>query len=316
MKLLIYGGGAVGLGIASCLIKSGHDVTIISRPDTVASLTQKGLERIGIFGKFHAPPGSFHTFSTLAEVAREKFSYILVCTKAHDSEGAAKDLASHQSVLGKEGKIVLLQNGWGGAEQFAGFFDKERVLSARVITGFTRPELHRVEVTVHADAISVGSLFTTDPPNLGALCEAIEEGGIPCTQVNDVEKKLWAKMLYNCALNALGAIFEVPYGVLGDHESTRAIMESVVKEVYAVMEVSGYETHVATPGEYLEIFYGALLPPTADHDSSMLQDIRQKKTTEIDFLNGAVVKLGKQMGVETPVNLTIVRMIKFLEDRP
>lgn len=315
MRVLIYGGGAVGLGIASCIIKSGAEVDIITRPDTARALRERGLERVGIFGAFSADPAAFRCYSTIGDLTETRYDYILVCTKAHDSMEAARNLSSNPSFLEGETKIVLFQNGWGGAEIFSSFFPKERVFNARVITGFVRPEKNRVEVTVHADSIRVGSLFFAPADDIADLCASISGGGIPCELTEEVGRDLWAKMLYNCALNALGAIFEVPYGVLGEWEYTREIMKLIIEEVYLVMDRSGHATHWESPGDYLAVFYEKLLPPTAKHNSSMLQDIRAKKRTEIDFLNGAVVTLGKQVNSPTPVNLTVYNMMKFLETR-
>lgn len=315
MKILIYGGGAVGLGVASCLIKSGQEVDVIASDQTASLLSGEGLAREGIFGTHHAGPGTFRACSSLDDLPGGAYDFVIVSTKAHDSKEAARDLSSHPRLLGDRANIVLFQNGWGGAQLFTAFFPAERVFNARVITGFIRPRKNRVVVTVHADAIRIGNLFADVPSGLDALCEAISAGGIPCSVTPSVGRDLWAKMLYNCALNALGAIFEVPYGVLGAFPHTREVMGRVVEEVFLVMQRAGNETHWESATDYLDAFYGTLLPPTAEHESSMLQDIREGKKTEIDFLNGAVVSLGRDAGVDTPVNLVLWDMVKFLEAR-
>ena len=339
MKALIYGGGAVGLGVASCLISSGAEVEIIGREGTVSALRRDGLERTGIFGSVLLGPSEFGAHSSLDDLLRDgkgggsgigsclgvglesdyecdcKYDYVLVCTKSHGSEKAASDLAHHPEILGDGGKIVLFQNGWGNAEIFNDHFPKDTIYSARVITGFARPEKNVVEVTVHADSIHVGSLFGSDLAPMAPLAELITRGGIPAEVVKDVGKDLWAKMLYNCALNPLGAIFNVPYGVLGLDPSSREIMEAVIEEIFSVMEATGHKTHWSTPKEYKAIFYERLLPPTERHESSTLQDIRAKKPTEIEALSGAVVRLGQEAGVPTPVNWTLYKMVKFMEGR-
>lgn len=315
MRILVYGGGAVGLGVASCLIKTGEDVDIIARADTAALLNEKGLTREGIFGTYNARAGSFGSYSSLKDLPRDPYLFILVTTKAHDSEEAARDLSSHSPIQKSDAKIVLFQNGWGNARAFTEFFPEDRVFNARVITGFVRHGKNRVEVTVHADAIHVGSLFSGDTDELAALCASISQGGIPCELTGQIGRDLWAKMLYNCALNALGTIFAVPYGVLGEFDYTRDVMERIVEEVFLVMRRLGHETHWESPGDYMEVFYEKLLPPTARHEPSMLQDIRMNKKTEIDYLNGAIVTLGKETGCATPVNLVLSNMVKFLETR-
>jgi 2-dehydropantoate 2-reductase len=313
MDILVYGGGAVGLGIGSCLIKSGARVTILAREETRRALSEHGLVREGIFGEHHAPPGTFGVVSGLDECEGDAYDFILVCTKSFDTENAAHDLADHGRLLGENGRVVLFQNGWGNAETMASRIPKEIVYSARVITGFIRPLPHKVVITVHADAIHAGSLFSGSPcEELLPLCEAITNGGIECINVRNVGKDIWAKMLYNCALNPLGAIFSVPYGALALHDESRAIMDSIVREVYSVMQNHGYETLWKTPEEYCAVFYADLVRLTAAHESSMLQDLRAGRRTEIDALNGAVVRLSKNPGQETPVNLTVSRMIGFI----
>lgn len=333
MKALIYGGGAVGLGIASCLILSGAKVDIIAREGTVSALRRGGLERTGIFGSVEVGPERFEAFASLDELLRlggrrlqdgglnldgefgYDCDYVLVCTKSHGSPAAAADLSRHREILGDGGKIVLFQNGWGNAEIFAEHFPKDQIYSARVITGFSRPEKNVVEVTVHADSIHLGSLFASDLAPMAPLAEAITKGGIPAEVVPDVGDDLWAKMLYNCALNPLGAIFGVPYGDLAEVSASREIMAALIGEIFAVMEAAGYRTHWSTPDEYRAVFYERLLPPTARHESSTLQDIRAKKSTEIEALSGAVVRLGEEVGVPTPTNATLYRMVKFMEAR-
>ena len=314
MNILIYGGGAVGLGLGSCLIKAGVAVDILARPDTVSLLREEGLVRSGIFGSFTATPPSFGAYASLDEIASTTYDHVLVCTKAYDSEHAARDLATHPELVGGA-DIVLCQNGWGDAETFCAHFPEKRVYNARVITGFYRPHKNHTQATVHADTVHVGSLFHGNVGGLEPLARAISAGDIPCQVTGAIEKDLWAKMLYNCALNPLGAIFDVTYGILGEWSHTRAIMDRIVDEIYAVMDASSYRTHWDTPGTYLAFFYGTLLPPTASHRSSMLQDIQAKKQTEIDALNGAVIALGHEHGIPVASNAVVYDMVKFLEER-
>lgn len=315
MKTLIYGAGAVGLGLASCLLKAGAEVWIVARRDTVAALRKKGLTRTGIFGRFRAKPEGFKAYQSVNGIEGEQFDFILVCTKSYDSAGAAEDLSRHQGIFSGDTKIVLCQNGWGNAEKFTVHFPKERIYSARVITGFTRHRPNEVEITVHADAIHIGSLFGCDIACMGRLAEAIAEGGIPCVTAGDIEKDLWAKMLYNCALNPLGAILDVPYGVLAQNNWSRELINHIVKECFAVMAAAGFRTHWQSAGEFLKVFYGKLVPDTAGHKSSTLQDIEAGKRTEIDALTGEVLALAKKYGVEAPFNRTIYAIVKFLEVR-
>ena len=313
MNILLFGAGAVGLGLASCLLKAGERIDLVGRGDTVAALQQNGLQRTGLFGDFKAPPDSFGAYASLKELPPTDYHFILVSTKSFDTRAAAEQIASIPFLKNTSTPLVLCQNGWGNAEIFAEHFPQERIKNGRVITGFRRPQKHQVDITVHADAIHLGSLFVDDVSDLAPLSAAIDAGGIPCQVTLTIGKDLWAKMLYNCMLNGLSTIHDVPYGLLGESPHTRELMENIAHEVYAVMTSAGYATHWESAEDYIDTFYKHQLPPTYSHEPSMLQDIRAGKRTEIDALNGAVVALGKQHNVPTPTNTTITRMIQFME---
>ncbi len=314
-RVLIYGGGAVGLGVASCLLKSGVDTTLLARPGTVAALKANGLVRAGIFGEFVAPAGSFAAVETLDSVADKSFDVILVCTKSFDSPNTALDIAAHQQLFGPLTVIILFQNGWGNTEAFTPLFEPSRIFNARVITGFTRPRPNEVIITVHADAIHIGSLFGVDAGPLSPLADAIAAGGIPTALTDSIEKDLWSKMLYNCALNPLGAILDVPYGKLAESLHSRAIMDAIIDETFAVMKAAGYHTHWDRADGFGKIFYSRLVPDTALHRSSTLQDLRAGKRTEIDALTGAVLKLAEGNGQAVPVSRALYEMIRFIETK-
>jgi 2-dehydropantoate 2-reductase len=316
MKILIYGAGAVGLGLASCLLKSQADVCLLARADTITALRQGGLLRTGIFGEVNAKPDLFSAYQWLNDIKNEKFDYILVCTKSFDSAAAAEDLSLHQRLFAQNTKIILCQNGWGNAEKFLIHFPKERIFSARVITGFTRRKPNEVEITVHADAIHIGSLFGCPLDAVEPIAKAIAAGGIECITVNDIEKDLWAKMLYNCALNPLGAILGVPYGSLAENQWSRDLMNRITEEVFRVMLAAGFRTHWQSADDFLKVFYEKLVPDTAGHKSSTLQSIATGRKTEIDALTGQVLLLADKYKIDVPCNLTIFSIIKFLENRP
>ena len=313
MRVLIYGGGAVGLGVASCLLRSDCAVDIVTRRETVDALRAGGLVRTGLFGEVRAEPDTFGACAGLAELENREHDVVLVCTKSFDSAAVARDLAGCGDYANGAARIVLFQNGWSNAEAFTQHFAPERIYSARVITGFHRHQLNEVEITVHADAIHVGSLYGADVPALEALCHAIDAGGIPCETTAEIGKDLWAKMLYNCALNPLGAILRVSYGALAAEATTRSLMSHLIGEVFAVMSAAGYQTHWETVDGFLGAFYDRLVPDTAQHESSMLQDILAGKRTEIDALNGAVIALGKKASVAVPHNWAVYNLIKFVE---
>jgi len=300
--------------MASALLAAGWRVGVVARPATVAALRAGGLRRSGIFGEVTHLPGSFAVAPTAAELLDEfdgPPGHVLVCVKSFDTAVAAGDLAG-KALAGT--RFVLCQNGWGNAEEACRYLPAGSLYSARIITGFRRPELHHVEITVHALTVRIGSLFHPQTGAVAELCEALTQGGLPTEPTATIGRDLWAKLLYNAMLNPLGAILGVPYGVLGEQPGTRAIMESVLREAWAVMIATGHGTHWHGPEAFLEAFYGQQLPTTARHRSSMLQDLEAGRRTEIAALNGAILRLGGG-NIATPVNETLVRMVEALEKK-
>ena len=154
-------------------------------------------------------------------------------------------------------------------------------------------------------------MISSEP--VAIISKMINDSGIPSETTEHLDRFLWAKMLYNCALNPLGAILNVNYGKLMENEYSIRIMNRLIEEIFEVIHASGYETNWDTPEEYQEIFYSKLVPDTYNHKSSTLQDISKRQKTEIDTLNGKVIELGEKYGVDVSVNKTIYNIIKTIE---
>jgi len=316
MRVAVVGAGAVGLALGSCLAAAGERPRFVVRDEEATRLlAREGVRRSGLFGEHHAEASAIALCRSIADLADEPVELILVCCKTHDSQAVAAALGAIWQKLDGKPRIVLCQNGWGNAELFAERLPRDRIYNARVITGFRRAALNHVEVTVHADAIHVGSLFAANLAFIEPLCRAVSQGGIPCEPSRTIAEDLWAKVLYNCLLNPLGALVGVPYGALGERRETRAIMQAVAREVFAVMQGAGFRTHWPSAEAYLETFYAELLPATALHESSMLQDLRAGRRTEIDALSGAVATLAAQHAVPAPVNGALAALIRAAEGR-
>lgn len=316
MKVLIYGAGAVGLGLSSFLLHGDHQVHLVGKEKTILALKKNGLKRLGIFGEASFSPQQLTALPNLAETGTETYDFCLVCTKSFDTENTARQLKENSTLADQSSPIVLCQNGWGNAETFTHFFPNKQIFNARVITGFIRPEPHVVDVTVHAQPVHLGSLFDGDSDSLLELANALSQGGIPSIVTKEIGKDLWAKMLYNCPLNALGAVLQVHYGSLGENENSRAIMNQIVEEAFQVMLGLGFESHWQSAEEYLKYFYAQLLPSTFEHESSMLQDIRAGKNTEIEALNGVLVREGRKLGIDVSCNEVLRNQILFLQNKP
>ena len=142
----------------------------------------------------------------------------------------------------------------------------------------------------------------------------IAASGIGCELTDEVDKYLWAKMLYNCALNPLGTILDVNYGKLTENEYSKEIMDRIIDEIFDVINASEYETFWDNSEEYKKIFYNKLVPDTYEHISSTHQDVKRKIKTEIDSLNGSVIRLAETYGIDVSTNRIIYNLIKSIEN--
>lgn len=311
MRILVFGAGAIGQAAGCLLAADGHDVDLVLRDRFREAISRDGLAVTGIFGDFRVPPDGIGVYASPDALRNRRYEYVLVTVKSYDTGPAADALGmfSDQSFV-----VVSIQNGCGNMERFAERFGAGRTLAARVITGFAIERPGMVRITVHADDVHIGGPAGGETPaSAVTLAGAIAHAGLPCVPTPHVNRDLIAKLLYNSALNPLGAVLGVHYGALGDDPASREIMDGVIGEVFAVIHALGAETHWNTPGEYRDVFYSSQLPATYNHRSSMLQDLEAGKRTEIEALTGYVSAQGRRCGVPTPLCDTLSNLVRFLE---
>ncbi len=309
MTFLIYGAGAIGCFAGGFLAHAGHQVTLHGRENRMRRIAQAGLFADGIFGEFHVP--HIDTSWDISQIEERSFDVILFCVKAFDTAVCLDDL----SVLVRDHTLVVsLQNGLGNVEQIAEKIGGERTVAGRVITGVAMPDLNRVTVTVTADATRIGPITTGSPlEKIEEIAATLRSAGLPTEVTRDVFKYIWAKVLYNSALNPLSAILKVTYGELGENPHTRHIMDAIIEEGFMAAKAEEVSLFWDTAGEYRQFFYEHEVPPTRAHRSSMLQSMEQGKRTEIDALNGALASIGEKHGILLPVNKTLTELIKAKE---
>ncbi len=310
MNFLIFGAGALGQALGCMLAASGNHIDFVLRPRFIKQISEDGLKVTGIFGDFAAPKENCRLLEHIDQADR-RYDYVLLTTKAYDTTTAIRDIAT----LGNRAvTVVSMQNGCGNVELVESCFGPLKTLGARVITGFAivRPGL--ITITVSADAIHVGgSIRGTVPDSARLLAELISQAGHPTQAVADIHQSLFAKLLYNCALNPLGAILGVHYGALAERQETQGLMNKVIEETFAVITALGGSTPWPNAGAYQQLFYDTLVPATYNHRASMLQDLEQGKQTEVDALVGYVSSQGKKYGLPTPTCNFLTELVKFKE---
>ncbi|HYK64391.1 MAG TPA: 2-dehydropantoate 2-reductase [Patescibacteria group bacterium] len=312
--ILIAGAGAIGSVVGGMLHEAGHDVTLLGRRAHLEAVARGGLKITGLFGnrivrglKLADDPARL----------RGRFGLILCAAKSYDTESIAAALGDR---LEEDAVIVSMQNGLGNIETLIGRFGARRVLGARVIFGAEIPAPGSAHVTVIAQPVAIGpapALQRDDAPALAARARAIaatlDAAGVPAVGVDDITPVIWAKLLYNAALNPLGAILHRSYGELAEDPDVRPIMERAIEEAYAVARALGVALPYSSGEEYRTHFYEKLVPPTYDHRPTMLHDLRVRGRTEIGALNGKIVELADRLGLAAETNLMLTRLIRAAE---
>lgn len=308
MNFLIFGAGALGQALGCMLAAGGHNVDLILRKRFMESVSKNGLQVSGIFGTFSATPPNLELFSVISNTSRS-YDFVLITTKAYDTTRAAKEISTIEKRLKY---VVSMQNGCGNVEILAKMFSPERTLGGRIITGFEITTPGKVKITVSADDIHLGSSKGGETSEAAqVLAEVLSDSGHPTIAVDDIHQSLYAKLLYNCTLNPLGALLGVHYGLLSEKSETVEIMNRIIDETFAVVTALGGTTPWPDSSSYKKIFYNTLLPATYNHRPSMLQDLENNKPTEVDALVGYVSMKGRQFSIPTPTCDTLEAMVKF-----
>ncbi len=302
----MFGAGALGSVIGGFLSRR-CSVTLIGREPHVRAISREGLKVCGIWGSHRFT--RLRALSSVSEVIDEPFELVILTTKAYDTAKAVEEFAP---LVGEHTAVLSMQNGIGNEELIAERFGAGRTLGGMAIFGAKLRNPGEVEVTVYAGECLVGELTGGISQRALSIARLFTSSGIPCRASGNIVRDKWLKAFYNIALNPLSAILGVPYGVLGELEETRELMREMLAEAFEVARRAGVEPGMSSR-EYYDHLLHNLLPPTSEHISSMLQDMQLGRRTEIDYLNGAIARLGERLGVPAPVNTTIARVVRAME---
>lgn len=306
MRILIYGSGAIGSAFGGFLSNAGHQVTLHGRPWHLNQIKKHGLKIDGIWGRHIFKDFQLVTRFHQLKRLRQSFDLILLSVKSYDTDRACREL----KLLRIRCPILLLQNGLGNIEVAHQYFTKSQVLAGRVIFG---SELvpGRVKITVWGGDVLIGETSKkTISPRAKQIANLFTRAGIKSQPVRNIQKHIWAKVIYNSSLNPLASLLNTHYGTLLESGCTRQIMREVVRECYAVAKKIGQDLNPPTSERYIHWLFTKLIPDTYHHHPSMLSDLKRGKRTEIDALNGAIAKIGKANGIKTPVNSLLAQVIK------
>jgi 2-dehydropantoate 2-reductase len=292
IQVAVLGAGAVGCFFGGMLARAGHRVTLIGRPLHVEAFRKSGLHFEGHNFNEHI---AVEASSDAAAVRGARL--VLFCVKSTDTDPAAAQIAPF---LDKGAIVVNLQNGVDNTERIQAKVSQPVVPAVvYVATEMKGPG--------HLKHHGRGDLVIGPNEQVKAW---FESAGVPAVISDNIAGELWAKLVVNCAYNALSAITQLPYGKMIEGAGVRETMRDVVEETLAVAKASGVRMATDMLARTYKI---AEAMPT--QFSSTAQDLARGKPTEIDHLNGYVVRRGAELGVPTPANRALHALVKLLETK-
>lgn len=295
MKIAVMGAGAVGCYYGGMLARAGHEVTLIARAHHATAINASGLlletqaftERVRVAASTDAS-------------AADGAQWVLFCVKSTDTESAGRALAPHLA----EGAVVLsLQNGVDNAERLQATIGHPVIPAVvYVATEMAGPG--------HVRHHGRGELVIAPSPASADIAATLSAAGVPVQVSDNVASALWAKLVLNCVYNPLSAITRLPYGAIASCPGldVAQVMADVVQECQAVAQARG----AALPADILASTL-ALAQAMPQQFSSTAQDLARGKRSEIDHLNGFIVRQGAALGIATPVNRLLHTLVRLLE---
>jgi len=287
------GAGAVGCYYGGMLSRAGHQVILIGRAQHVEAIHQHGLFMDTTRFRAHVPVRASTEVSDIRGA-----SLILCCVKSNDTENAAAVMAPF---VEPNAILLSLQNGVDNAGR----------LHAKL-----QHIVHPAVVYVAAEMMGPGHLkhhgrgeLVVGPSAMSPeMLEGFVSAGVPVHVSDNVFGELWAKLILNCAYNAISAITKLPYGLLFENEDARDLMRLVVHECLAVAQ----RESITVPGDsWQEV--ERIAATMAGQFSSTAQDLMRGRRSEIDHLNGYIVRRGKSSAIDTPANQALYSLVKLLE---
>lgn len=300
-RIGVVGPGALGCLFAGLLALDGHDVRLLGRRQAQTdAINRDGIvvERDGQIWR-----ATVHAGIDPARLGPVDIALVLV--KATDTAGAAPSLPAF---LAPGAPAVSLQNGLGNIEALTAILGEERVLGGISSQGATLLGDGRIR---HAGfgPTSLAEASGALTPRAEAIAAMLDHAGLVTTAYPDAAPLIWGKLIANAAINPLGALFRCQNGQTVERPAARELFHALAREAGAVAKALGVALPFSDPAAHAE----GIARVTFNNRNSMLQDVEAGRRTEIDAINGAVARLGRERGLPTPLNATVAQMIRALE---
>ncbi|WER48316.1 2-dehydropantoate 2-reductase [Cupriavidus sp. WKF15] len=303
MKIAILGAGALGCAIGATLTEGGHETWLLDRFEAhVDAMRRDGLRVDDASGSRRV---KVRATTRGAEVGVADLVIVLV--KSFHTDSAMRGA---MELVGPDTLVLSLQNGLGHEDILADIVGRERVLAGKTYVGGVLRGPGHIESGVIGKATHIGELDGRLTSRVNAIADAFNTAGLTTKVSDNIMGTMWDKLLVNVATGAITGITGLTYGQLYEESVLKATSLAAVAEAMAAAQAAGVRLSMTDP-EQAWVLAAEGLP--AAFKTSMLQSLEKGSVTEIDFINGSVVRWGQRHGVPTPVNTTLVACIKGVE---
>ncbi|KAK43502.1 2-dehydropantoate 2-reductase [Caballeronia sp. LZ029] len=303
MKIAILGAGALGCAIGSTLTQGGHETWLIDRsPAHVEAMRRDGLQVDDADGSHRV---KVHAATQATQVGAVDLVVVLV--KSFHTDSAMRGALD---LIGPDTLVLSLQNGLGHEDVLADIVGRERVLAGKTYVGGVLRGPGHIQRGVSGKLTYIGELDGQLTLRVKAIAEAFNASGLATGVSDNIIGTMWDKLLINVATGALTGVTRLTYGQLYEEPVLKATALAAVAEAMRVAQAAGIDLSMTDAEQAWNLAAEGLSPA---FKTSMLQSLEKGSVTEIDFINGAVVRWGERLGVPTPVNSTLVACIKGVE---
>jgi 2-dehydropantoate 2-reductase len=302
MKIAVVGPGALGCLMAGLLkSRTKEDIWLVDRPsDRPRRIKDDAIKIEGSSGAFTAKPCISSQPKDIGPA-----DLVIISVKSYATEEACKGI---KDIVTDNTHVLTLQNGLGNVQVLNDYFGQGRVIAGvtshgatLIANGHARHAGKGETIIGRSDGRVLG--FVRDVANL------LSKAGFETKVSKDIDSVIWSKLIINVGINAVTAITRLPNGKLLENDSARDVMRGAVQEAVKVAKRKRIKLSYDDPIQKVE----SVCKGTASNVSSMLQDVLNKKRTEIDYINGAITRQAKALGIQTPVNDTLANLVKAIE---
>lgn len=304
MKITMYGTGGVGGYFGGRLAQAGNDVSFIARGEHLTAIKRAGLHVHSIKGDFLIEQPSV----TDKPEKIGKVDAIFVCIKTWQVTEAAEAI---KPLIGPNSVIIPTLNGVEAVDQLSAVLGPEAVLGgvAKIFSYIEKPGV--IAHIGHEPAIALGEINESTGNRVQRLADTLEAAGIIAEQPTQILSAIWKKFIFTSGWGGLGAISRAPIGILRSEPKTRAVIASCLHESEQVARAKGIEL----PSDIVQRTWEFIDNLEPKGTTSLQRDIAAGRPSELDAWNGAVVRIGKELGVPTPTHELITSALQPLEKR-